>query len=315
MSQAKPLISVLMPVCNSEKYISKAIDSILNQTYENFELLIADSSQDNTSEMIKLFRDSRIIYYNVKNYSIPQALNFLLEKSKGEFIARMDADDICDVKRLQTQLDILIDYNEIVILGTNFYYISESGKILFEKKMPERHEDIEFVMPIYSSVLHPTIMCKKSVFNKVGNFNPKYLIEDVEFFLRCMEKGIRFVNIQIPLYYYRVREKNKIVLLTQKKEQYKLGYEYITKHKNENFYLRLALLEYYNGEMRNARKYFFNFFKLNSKKSFFILRYLPLTFLGSKITNFLRDNLLLLKINFFLNRFFKVDIRNIYYKH
>lgn len=313
MSQEKPLISVLMPVCNSEKYISKAMDSILNQTYENFELLIGDSSQDNTSEIIKSFRDSRIIHYNVKNYSIPEALNFLLEKSKGEFIARMDADDICDVKKLQTQLEFLIDYNEIVILGTNFYYISESGKVLFEKKMPEHHKDIEFTMPIYSSVLHPTIMCKRNVFNKVGYFNTKYLIEDVEFFLRCMEKGIKFINIQFPLYYYRVKEKNKILLLTQKKEQYKLGYEYITKHKNENYYLRLALLEYYNGQMKNARKFFLKFSRINPKKYFFILRYLPLTFLGSKITNFFRDNLLLLKINFFLNRFFRLDMRKIYY--
>lgn len=304
-----------MPVGNSEKFISEAIDSILNQTCDNFELLIGDSSEDSSSEIIKSFKDIRIKYFNLKKYSIPIALNYLIHNSKGEYIARMDADDVSDRRRFEMQMDYLSKNKEINIVGTNFYYISEKGKIIFEKRMSEFNNDIEFIMPIYASVLHPTIMCRKFIFDKVGGYNEECLLEDIEFFLRAFKKGHRFYNIQKPLYYYRVWKKDKRLFSEQKKEQYKLGYEYICNGKEKNssdiYFFRLALLEYYNGKMKNARKYFLKYITTKKRISFAVLRYLPLTLLGNNVVNFLREKRILQRLNFLLNRLFKIDTRRI----
>ncbi|MCX7834428.1 MAG: glycosyltransferase [Ignavibacteria bacterium] len=311
----EPLISVLMPVANSKEFISYAIQSILNQSYESFELLIGDSSDDETSEKIGSFRDNRIKHFFLREYKTAEALNFLLEKSSGEFIARMDADDLSDIKRFEVQLNFLSQNKDFDIVGTNFFYISENGKIMFLKRMPEHHKDIEFIMPIYASVLHPTIMCRKVIFDKIGNYNSNYLIEDIEMFLRALEKGFKFYNFQIPLYYYRVRKKSKETVQKQQKEQYYLGYQYISRNDNEksgaNYYFRLGLLEYYNGEMSRARHYFFKYIKNRKKLSLAIIRYIPLTLFGRNLVSFLRKKRVLLRLNFFINKIFKYDLRKI----
>ncbi len=314
------LISVLIPVYNAEKFIVEAIDSILNQTYLNIEVLIGDSSDDKTSELIKTFKDSRIKYFYLKNYSIAQALNFLLDKSNGEFIARMDADDISDLRRFEIQLEFLNKNRDIDIVGSNFYYISESGKLLFEKKMPEFHNQIEYAMPIEASILHPTILCRKSIYTKIGVYNTNYQAEDFEFLLRALSSNCKMYNIQIPLLYYRVvkRERGKIIL--QNNCRLSLGRIYIEncyKNFSDNnslflkFY-RIALLEYYSGSLVTARKYLLKCFKLKPSEVKKILRYFLVSLLGDRFIHFLRDKNILLRFNHWINRTLKYDFKKIH---
>ena len=109
MTNTQPKISVLMPVYNCEKFLKKAIDSILNQTFDNFEyIIINDGSTDNTLNIIKSYKDKRIkIINNSKNLGISRSLNKGIRQAKGEYIARHDSDDISDLNRFKLQLEYL----------------------------------------------------------------------------------------------------------------------------------------------------------------------------------------------------------------
>lgn len=114
-----PLISVLMPAYNAEKYIKEAIESILNQTFSNFEfIIIDDGSIDATEEIIKSFKDSRIVYIkNEKNLGLIKTLNKGISIARGEFIARMDSDDISMPQRFELQLDVFKKYKGVDIVN------------------------------------------------------------------------------------------------------------------------------------------------------------------------------------------------------
>ena len=104
-----PLVSILMPAYNSERFIGEAIDSILNQSYTNFELIIFDDgSSDGTRKVIESYNDSRIVkVLSDKNYGVVKARNEMIDRAKGKYIALMDADDIADPTRLETQIEVL----------------------------------------------------------------------------------------------------------------------------------------------------------------------------------------------------------------
>jgi len=311
-------ISVLMPVFNCSKYIVYAIDSILYQTYKNIELLILDSSDDETSDILKKYKDKRIRYYHKKYLSISNFLNIGLDVAQGEYIARMDADDISNVKRLETQLKYLVKHNDVDLVGSNFYYINEYNKIIMRKKMPENHEDIEFMMPIEASILHPTMMCKKDVFKKIGYYNPNYISEDCELFLRMLENEIIMYNIQLELYYYRFAEKSKDLIRKQKENRILLGKEYLNIYYKRDSYNKLAernfrfgLLEYYNGNISESRKFFYKSTRRNKKYFFIVLRYLIVSLLGNKCLTYLRNSYFFAKLNMFIYKTTGFDTHNI----
>jgi Glycosyltransferases involved in cell wall biogenesis len=135
----RPFLSILMPVKNTGKFTKKAIESILEQTYDNFELLILDSSDDNiTPGIIKSFSDNRIKYFYRPELNLPQILNYGIEIAGGEFIARMDGDDISMSDRISIEMNYLLSHPETDITGTQFYYIDEYDKILYRKKPARR---------------------------------------------------------------------------------------------------------------------------------------------------------------------------------
>ena len=114
-----PLITILMPTYNSAAFISKAINSVFASTYKNFELLIVDDgSNDNSYHIIKNYRDSRIIYLRKEHSGIAESLNYGITKSSGEWIARLDADDIMYSKRLEKQLRVVEVNPEVKLVGS-----------------------------------------------------------------------------------------------------------------------------------------------------------------------------------------------------
>ena len=174
----KRLISVILPVYNSEKYISEAIHSILDQTYANFELLLLDDgSTDNTLLIINEFQDERIrIFTSDKNYGIVHQLNKGIDNSQGEFIARMDADDISFPERFNKQIEFLNTHPKIDVLGTFAEkFGDESGLIEYKYNKPEQ---ISFLLNFYCNMLHPTVMMRKRIFSKCKYSNDYPLAED-----------------------------------------------------------------------------------------------------------------------------------------
>ncbi|ENN6197677.1 glycosyltransferase [Vibrio vulnificus] len=208
-----PKISVLMPAYNVEKYISDAIKSVLEQTFVDFELIIInDSSNDKTAEIINCWvnRDERIVYLeNEKNLGIARTLNKALELAKGEYIIRMDSDDISLPNRFEVLLHE-INKRNVNILGSSTLTINESGHVTGGYNAIEEHKDLVKTCKYSTPILHIWI-CKKSLYDKVGGyrFAP---VEDYDFLLRCIKSGYKLGNIPQALYQVRIRTGNTVDL-------------------------------------------------------------------------------------------------------
>ena len=202
----KPLISVIMPAYNSEKYISQAIDSVLGQTCGDFEFLICDdASDDKTYDIVSHYTDSRIRgYSNQENLGVTQTLNDLIQKSSGRYIARMDADDCCRSDRFVKQLDFLKINCDIGVCGSWFYSIRDGSKNLVQT--PEDNDSIRFQMLFDCPFCHPSIMFRSAIAKDKNLYYDEYYthVEDYEYWVRLSYAGIRLANIAEPLIDYRL---------------------------------------------------------------------------------------------------------------
>ncbi|HEY5123401.1 MAG TPA: glycosyltransferase family 2 protein [Ignavibacteria bacterium] len=308
------MISIIMPVYNIEKYIKESVMSVLNQTYDNFELLIIDDgSMDNTVGIIESFKDNRIQIHKRRHEGFVNQLNYGLEIAKGDLIARMDGDDTMDTHRLQYQYDFLMRNKDIHLVGTNFNYINEEGKLIVEKQLPEYNNDIEFMMPVLPSVIHGTILTYKDVLISAVGFPKDYSCEDVVLFMKLFSLGYKMYNIQLQLYNYRQINKSDAHYKEHYKDYYKYSTIYLSKIYEDkiipswNYYFRKGLLEYYMGKLSESRKYFYKCFKYNQIKKVKLLRYLMISLLGQKLLNFLRKKRITEKANLYIQKIFKFD--------
>ena len=202
-----PRVSVLTPIYNTNpQYLRECIESILNQTYTDFEFLILNDSPDNTEikSVVKEYakHDKRIKYYkNDKNIGISESRNKLLDLARGEYIATFDHDDISIPNRLELQVKFLDTHANIgVVSGLMEYF----GKKNYIRKYPEYDADIKMYMTDKCSVSHTASMIRKSVLDEnniryESYFSPS---EDYRLFARLMEHTL-FYNMQIPLVRYR----------------------------------------------------------------------------------------------------------------
>lgn len=317
----KPEISVIMPVYNAERFLKDAVRSILNQTFTDFEFIIIDDGSDDRSlDIIKSFDDPRIKLYTNEKAGVPGQLNFGIGKSSADLIARMDADDLSDLRRLEIQYDFLKNNPEVSLVGSNYSIIDKKGNFVVEKQFPENHNEIEFMMPVITSVLHATMLARKSAIIVAGGYDEKnFYAEDHDLFLRMLLNGCMMYNIQKSLFKYRIHEprKNNEKFTVQNKVVYENGYNYLRKKYNEQEYksfdyvFRYALLEYYRGSMNTARKYLFRAIKAEPAKINQVLRYLVVSMLGDGIIGYLRRNNLLNRLNILLNKYLKKDMQSI----
>ena len=191
-----------MPAYNAEKYIGEAIDSVLKQSYSNFELLIVnDGSTDNTSKVISSFHDSRIRVINKEvNKGIASALNTGLLTAKAEYIARFDADDICFPTRLELQFNFLETHPDYVLTGGDAEYISESGEHLFHFKcIGHTNDHILKKMSNYCPFIHSSVMFRKDPVLRAGGYSLyAHNFEDYFLWIRLHKYG-KFYNLRQPL--------------------------------------------------------------------------------------------------------------------
>jgi len=174
MKEHTAKVTVLMPAFNAGNYIGEAIDSILKQSYTDFELLIVnDGSTDNTAQIVSSFTDTRIIVINHQaNYGIAAALNTGLSKAKANYIARFDADDICFPERLQKQVSFLDNYPDYVLAGCDAEYISESGEHLFHFKcIGHTNEQITQKIYFHCPIIHSSVMYRRDAVIKAGGYS------------------------------------------------------------------------------------------------------------------------------------------------
>lgn len=215
------LVSVIMTAYNTEAYIEEAIQSILNQTYTNFEFIIVDDgSTDKTLEIIMRYakKDDRIVVLARKNIGLAQSLNDGIRIARGEYIARMDSDDICAAERFEKQVSYLNEHPDIFMLGTNYYILYSDGlseacikKYKGSQKRGQSSIDNSNVFLSISEsqkFMHASAMIRKSMFDITGMYKD-YMSEDIEITFRAAAKGVRIAKLENELYGYRAREDSK----------------------------------------------------------------------------------------------------------
>ncbi|GAB4234895.1 MAG: hypothetical protein Tsb0034_08800 [Ekhidna sp.] len=202
--RTEPFVSVIIPVYNSGKYLTSAIESILNQTYQEFELiLINDGSTDNSLSVIRAFSDNRILVLeNDENKGLAYSLNKGIKESKGSLIARMDGDDIAHKDRLKKQVNFLKQNPEIGLLGT---WMQSFGASKYLKKYPIDPIDCKIELLFEVPVGHPSVMFRKSLVEQYElyyNEDYKTYGEDYDLWIRFAEHT-QISNVGIPLLKYR----------------------------------------------------------------------------------------------------------------
>ena len=246
MLNKKPKVSVIMPFYNCEKYLDKAISSILNQTFQDFEfIIINDASSDRSDEIIqKYLTDKRIVYIkNRERKGIVYNLNKGIEIAKAEIIARMDGDDISEPQRLEVQYQFLQRNPNIALVGCFAKLINEKGEICGRKIKPITHKEIKKDILIYSPFIHPTIMIRKDVFKKVAFYRKQYLwCEDIDLWYRIIFSGYEVANI--PQYLYQYRRSDSSVVFKYAKQVALIDFR-LRKETIEKFKLKLSLKEWF----------------------------------------------------------------------
>ena len=210
-----PKVSVLMPNYNAWKYISEAIQSILNQTFTDFEFIIIDDcSTDNSWEIIQEFakKDTRIIpIKNEKNIHIAKTRNIALAKARGEFIAFLDSDDVAEKDRLELQLDFIERNPNIDLCGSNMLIIDSNWNINWEKKYPETDLECKNSIWFKNPFWQNTMIIKRKCFLEVGFYDDDFRnAEDLDMWVRMWQK-YKFYNIQRNLVRYRIFWWNSIL--------------------------------------------------------------------------------------------------------
>lgn len=202
-----PTISVLMPVYNAQRYLAKAVESILNQTFGDFEFLIVnDGSTDRSLAILQRYakRDDRIRLISRPNTGHLLALNEMLKLAQGEFIARMDADDIALPERFAHQVAFLRQHPDVVCVGGAQDFIDEAGRILFHYQEAEDNDEIQrLALGGKTPINHPSAMMRRSAVLQVGGYDPTtYLAEDLDLWLKLGEIG-KLANLPITVTQYR----------------------------------------------------------------------------------------------------------------
>lgn len=226
-----PQVSVLMPVFNAEKYLQEAIQSILQQSFADFEFIcVDDGSVDSSNKIIRNYmkNDSRIVLIEQSNQGIVSALNKALFLAKGKYCARMDADDISHPNRLAWQFTFLEAKPDVVVVGGQGYIIDSEGDRIRPFPVELDNNEITDLMlkekPYTGKIalIHPAVLFRTAIAKNIGGYNFEYQwAEDLDFFLRMGECG-QLANLDREVILYR--QHGSSITDTKKKQQDRAAY-------------------------------------------------------------------------------------------
>lgn len=194
-----PEVSVVMPVYNAGKFLKAAIDSILNQTYTDLELIIInDGSKDNSEEIIRGYKDARIKYFYQHNQGVANTLNNGINYAKGKYIWRHDADDISLTTKLEEEYNFLTKHPDIVLCACQVAFMTENGKVAWDFRQPknkywQNNEEYKIVtredFSPYCPITHGTVLVQTDVMKKLGGYRTEFITgEDVDMWLRLIQQ-------------------------------------------------------------------------------------------------------------------------------
>lgn len=217
-----PKVSILMPVYNAGKYVSQAIESIISQSFKDWELiLINDGSTDNSESIIMQYEDSRIYYIkNTENLQLIKTLNKGIDYCDGQYIARMDADDICLPDRLKQQVDFLDHHPDYLICGTSAIVVDNDGVKTGKIHNLTDNNFLQISLLFSPSFIHPSMMIRKEILQQ-NRYDEAYKhVEDYELWCRIAQQG-KIANIDRELLKYRWHNTNISVVNNRAQDELK----------------------------------------------------------------------------------------------
>lgn len=311
MSSQVKYLTVLMPTYNASQFIGYAIRSILNQTFKEFEfLIIDDGSTDNTEEVVKSFNDSRIVYIKKENSGLASTLNYGLQKATFDWVARMDADDLCIDTRFEKQLKQNLNINEVLCTWCVYF---NRNKILFKIKTPTNSDEIKQKLALHSYICHSSVIYNRNFILQNDGYREKLnIFEDYELWLR-LSKKIEFKVT--PEYSLFIRTRNnsltsnmsvkKNIIYDFQKEYYKNFASSFNLNKITKEQQYRGWREFFYGDKKSARV---EWHKLGSK--IYIMPRLMLAYILSFIPedyfNKIVESRFRYRINFFLYKLFHI---------
>jgi len=200
-----PRISVIMSAYNRDDYLKEAVDSILDQTFSDFEfIIINDGSSDGTHDILKNYKDSRLRIFEQQNMGLTKSLNKGITFSNGEYIARQDADDVSLSERFEKQVRFLDERSDIALLGTAAIRINHNGKELDIVRYPEDDGTIRNRLLEFNPFWHTSVMMRKKCLDETGIYREiSDSVDDYDLWLRISEK-YKLANLSEPLVKYRL---------------------------------------------------------------------------------------------------------------
>jgi glycosyltransferase involved in cell wall biosynthesis len=204
-----PLVSVIMPVYNSSKYLKDAINSILSQSYKNIELVIVnDGSTDLSRDIILSYSDPRIrLFENERNSGIVYSRNKGLQEARGKYIANLDSDDIALPGRIEKQVDFLENHADYGMCGTFFFTMDHNGKLLKKRRFPTDHTKIKTFLILGNCFCNSTVMIRAELAKELKYIEQYYVGEDYELFYR-ISKITKVANLPFYGTGYREHDSN-----------------------------------------------------------------------------------------------------------
>ena len=220
--EKKPTITVLLSVYNAENYVGIAIESILKQSFTDFELIaVDDCSTDKSWDIVQQYmkQDSRVIAKrNEVNLGGCKTLNVGLKLAKGKYIARLDNDDWSYPNRLEKQFDFLEAHPDVGIVGGVMEIMNQHGEVTGKRKYNISDQEIRNKIFRYSPFSHPLVMIRKSILDKVGSYDPAYApADDYELYFRIGNES-QFANLPDVIMRYRVIPSSITFMQTKKME-------------------------------------------------------------------------------------------------
>lgn len=204
-----PKVSVILAAYNAQRYLSSAVDSVLNQTFSDFELILIDdgSKKDNTPQIIADYakKDPRVVAISRPNKGLTPTLNEGIGRATGQYLARMDADDLCMPTRFEKQVAYLDAHPDCVCVGSRVTVIDPYGSPVRLSDHPLDHDqiDAQLLRGIGWAVVHPAAMIRADAMRQVGGYREQFITsQDLDLFLRLAEVG-KLANLPEPLTSYR----------------------------------------------------------------------------------------------------------------
>jgi hypothetical protein len=203
----RPLVSVVMSVFNGERFLREAIDSILSQTFSDFEfIIINDGSTDGTPSILDSYArsDPRVRVYQQENKGLVESRNRGCGLARGKYIAQMDADDIAVRDRLQWQIEFLERHSEVGVVGGAVELIDGAGRALYRWRLPVENEEIKTALRLHNCLADPAAMIRKEAFLSVAGYRKPFdFAPDYDLWLRIAERW-RLANLEAVVLKYRI---------------------------------------------------------------------------------------------------------------